>query len=117
MRKYNGVHYRRHKASHFAAQSIRRAAVYGCESDPKPVIAAIYRRAMTEPVIECFYCEKPIPLETRKRHIDHKTPLSRGGPNTAANIVICCVKCNQCKGPLTVKEYREKLERIAKAKR
>ena len=56
-------------------------------------------------VIVCPYCLKVIP--PREYSIDHKTPLSRGGKTVKENLVVCCKKCNQEKGALTVEEYLE----------
>lgn len=36
---------------------------------------------------------------------DHLVPLSRGGLNVAANIVVCCRQCNERKGALDAEEY------------
>lgn len=36
---------------------------------------------------------------------DHKIPLSRGGPDTRENMIVCCRGCNEDKGSLTPEEY------------
>lgn len=56
----------------------------------------------------CHYCG--LPLDNKGRgHVEHKTPLSRGGRNTKSNIVISCSKCNLEKGMKTEEEYIEHL--------
>lgn len=49
----------------------------------------------------CFYCLLP----TTKFHVDHKTPLSMGGKNTARNIVMACPNCNLSKGKMKASEF------------
>ncbi len=39
-------------------------------------------------------------------HIDHKTPLSRGGSNWPANLQLLCAPCNQSKHAKTDEEWR-----------
>lgn len=48
---------------------------------------------------ECVYCGAP--AQTR----DHVVPLSRGGPDEAANIVPCCFWCNRSKANRTPDEW------------
>lgn len=61
-------------------------------------LIAIYERHNRS----CAYCEEKVarprfsPLRTIG--FDHVKPLGRGGKNTAANIVVCCHKCNVLKG-------------------
>ena len=55
----------------------------------------------------CFYCGKPLDIATRT--IDHVIPRSRGGSNRKENLVPACRPCNEAKGALTIKEYREQV--------
>jgi len=55
---------------------------------------------------KCYYCKQELDNKGRG-HIEHKTPLSRGGHNTKTNIVISCSKCNLVKGQMTEEEYYE----------
>lgn len=48
----------------------------------------------------CAYCAKPGPL-----HRDHVVPRSRGGPDTALNIVMACQLCNSSKGDRLASEW------------
>lgn len=65
----------------------------------------------------CYYCERPLNTRRIARRgdrnkgldftTDHKIPLSRGGPDISSNRVPCCFRCNQVKGDLTDKEFKE----------
>jgi 5-methylcytosine-specific restriction endonuclease McrA len=50
----------------------------------------------------CFYCDKFL---QPKYHIDHKTPLSKGGTNWPSNLALACPNCNLQKSDKTVEEY------------
>lgn len=57
----------------------------------------------------CAYCG--CYLDYENFHIDHATPVSKGGKN-GMNRLPTCPLCNLCKGPLDVEEFREKIENI-----
>lgn len=57
--------------------------------------------------LTCYLCLNPVPFG--KDHLEHKTPLSRGGTNARDNLDIACQKCNCCKHNKTETEYREGL--------
>lgn len=42
----------------------------------------------------CYWCNKPC---VESYHIDHYTPLSKGGSHTVDNLVISCPRCNLTK--------------------
>lgn len=50
----------------------------------------------------CVGCETDISVAF---HIDHKTPLSRGGSNWPANLQLLCSTCNLTKGSMTMEEW------------
>jgi len=54
----------------------------------------------------CFYCSTPLPLES-VIHLEHKTPLSRGGSNGPENLALACAPCNLSKGAKTAQEFME----------
>ena len=61
----------------------------------------------------CFYCDKPFfhnTLDT-KVHIDHMTPISRGGSNDISNIALSCPHCNLSKNARTAEEFMLLLKR------
>lgn len=41
-----------------------------------------------------------------KHHIDHMTPISRGGSNFPSNLQLLCQPCNDSKGARTMDEWR-----------
>ena len=51
----------------------------------------------------CVYCTKRV--SRKESTLDHKLPVLRGGLNTAENVVVSCLWCNQDKGVLTDEEY------------
>ncbi len=54
--------------------------------------------------MRCYYCSIGIEKEN---HIDHMTPLSRGGSNWVANLCLTCPECNLTKHTQTAEEFIE----------
>lgn len=83
---------RRHRARHLANHRIRmwerrnRAKVQADGTATTEFLEALYAESV------CHYCRNPTPEDDRTA--DHKTPLSRGGPHSAANLVMACWSCN-----------------------
>lgn len=44
----------------------------------------------------------------KRRTIDHKTPVARGGGNEDSNLVTACWSCNMAKGDMTLAEWCRK---------
>ena len=55
-------------------------------------VAEIYRKAREEPQVRCYLCNKMIPMGDR--HVDHITPLSKGGEHRPSNLAVACKTCN-----------------------
>jgi 5-methylcytosine-specific restriction endonuclease McrA len=53
--------------------------------------------------LTCYLCLKPIAI--KEDHLEHKTPVSRGGTNEYTNLGISCCKCNSQKGRKTLEEF------------
>ena len=53
--------------------------------------------------LTCYLCLKPV--DFGKDHLEHKTPLSRGGKNTYDNLEVSCPRCNLMKRNKTVEEF------------
>lgn len=56
---------------------------------------------------KCWHCGKK--LDPDDYHVDHLTPLSRGGSNAADNIVITCPHCNMSKNDRLTHEWNGRL--------
>ena len=54
--------------------------------------------------VTCYYCGAKI--SSSASHLEHKTPISRGGDNRRSNLVIACASCNLKKGTKTEEEFR-----------
>lgn len=52
----------------------------------------------------CFYCKNKLDNNGRG-HLDHKTPLSRGGKHEINNVVFACSSCNLRKATKTADEF------------
>lgn len=52
----------------------------------------------------CYYCREPF-TDERVPTIDHIVPISEGGGNTQANMVLACDWCNEKRGTKTVDQY------------
>lgn len=46
---------------------------------------------------KCIYCGKSEAEAGCRHHIDHVTPLSRGGTNHISNLMLACASCNRSK--------------------
>ena len=53
--------------------------------------------------LTCYLCNNSI--EFGKDHLEHKTPLSRGGDNQYSNLGVSCAPCNFRKHDKTVEEF------------
>jgi len=58
--------------------------------------------------IVCYYCN--VSLEPEEVHIEHKTPVARGGTNSKKNLALSCARCNLSKGKKTEAEFRGYVE-------
>ncbi len=59
----------------------------------------------------CEYCRHL--LAGDQVSFDHRDPVSMGGPNTLANMAICCETCNREKGAMTANDYALYLKLLA----
>lgn len=69
--------------------------------DERYVPAALRRKVMQRDRLRCHHCGQPgtasVGPDGRGWHIDHVTPLSRGGRTVLSNLVLSCATCNQRK--------------------
>lgn len=59
----------------------------------------------------CFWCDRSL----EKYHVDHVTPLAKGGTNYPNNIVCSCPRCNLKKSDKLPEVFRAEIERINRA--
>lgn len=57
--------------------------------------------------LRCWWCRGVI--RGTSYHVDHRVPLSRGGTNDPANLVIACPHCNTSKGAKLPQEWAGRL--------
>lgn len=61
----------------------------------------------------CYLCEAELMFDVdRAVHLEHKTPISRGGEHSYANTALACAPCNLSKRDKTEAEYREWLQAL-----
>ena len=58
----------------------------------------------------CVFCN--VDLTEIRWHIDHRTPIVRGGSSEAANLQILCVMCNRGKSSMMPEEYVRHCEAV-----
>ncbi len=63
---------------------------------------AVIKQMLLDQKCLCVYCGQDI---SDGYHIDHKTPVSRGGTNAADNLHLTCARCNISKGSMTHEEF------------
>jgi 5-methylcytosine-specific restriction endonuclease McrA len=95
-------------SDYFLYNSARyRAEKLGCKVGRKGPMQKIYRRAMADDLIPCYWCKY---LTKRgERHVDHIQPLANGGGHVAGNLCIACIDCNLSKGDDPPEVFRERI--------
>ncbi|MGY5131292.1 HNH endonuclease [Streptomyces nigrescens] len=74
----------------------RRATAAGVEHESYSRTAIMRRWGY-----RCAYCDE------RATHLDHVTPISKGGADREANMLPACQRCNLTKGAKTLAEWAE----------
>lgn len=59
---------------------------------------------------KCVYCGATKESSGAHLHLDHLTPKSQGGPDTAENLVLACRRCNTSRKDLPLARWAEKAE-------
>lgn len=60
----------------------------------------------------CYYCGDLLYASFDSAvHVDHMTPLSRGGTNYIENIALSCSRCNMKKGAQTAEEFLQEMNK------
>lgn len=103
-----GELYRKEHAAELVARAVEREMLKRklTRGDLK-AIRSFYAHVYTAKGVKCHYCEQLLKFGKFARHVDHRTPLSRGGFHELANLVPACQRCNLCKNALTETEFRK----------
>lgn len=76
---------------------------------PPRVLQSIKRIRMGLTALQdgrCWYCNRLLADCHGTPHVEHQTPLSRGGADAFHNLVMACARCNTDKSDRTLEEYR-----------
>jgi 5-methylcytosine-specific restriction endonuclease McrA len=97
-------YYQTHKAEAMHRLRVRRAREKGADGGHTLADLREIRAGQTDKRgrLRCWYCGKPI---KGAPHLDHKTPLARGGSNGPENLCYACGPCNLSKSSKTPAEY------------
>lgn len=96
--------YRKNNPEKFLEYKAKRRALIQSTTEERELVRAFYKHARTIKRAFCYYCQKVI---IGKRHVDHITPLSRGGRHTVDNLCISHPSCNQSKHEKLLCELRQ----------
>lgn len=77
----------------------KRAIKWGADADRGITVDALRQRDGEF----CCYCSHPLDFKSikhtqNKAHIEHITPIKRGGTHTWGNVALACAACNYVKG-------------------
>lgn len=64
----------------------------------------LYKLAKSSIPVVCCYCGR-VTVSKQERHVDHRTPRSRGGSHLLGNLAIACAECNLQKHAKTEAEF------------
>lgn len=81
----------------------RRARVLGQSAERRAEVQAFYRYVKTAPRLRCHWCDHVV--AKRDRHVDHVSPLSKGGKHAIENLCCACSRCNLSKGSKTPEQF------------
>lgn len=76
-----------------------------------PTVDELYAWLTSQKLV-CYY--SGVELDLFKLHIDHKTPLARGGTNELSNLCLASHHMNTAKGRMTEKEFWQLLKLVSK---
>jgi 5-methylcytosine-specific restriction endonuclease McrA len=102
-KKYNHRRYRKKFWIYRALYALHRAKKAGAKVNTDGLLA-FFKRIKAGKRVKCHYCGRLV--AKGKRHIDHKTPFSRGGTHCLKNLAPSCAPCNLRKGKMTAAEFK-----------
>lgn len=80
-----------------AADALRRAREIGAQAGNRKAYAAYLKWARSAKSVPCYWCRTSTKPGKKSRHIDHITPLARGGADAVGNLCVSCPACNLTK--------------------
>lgn len=69
---------------------------YTKKSQRKSISRYLREQVIARDGLVCQYCQ--LELHQSRVTLDHKIPVSKGGPDTLDNLTVCCRRCNSRKG-------------------
>ena len=90
----------KYKAKRIVYESKRRATA-GCNS---PLVDEWIFKIKNQEIVPCYYCGTV--QSGAKIHIEHMTPISRGGKHELQNLCASCSSCNLKKATKTAEEWK-----------
>jgi 5-methylcytosine-specific restriction endonuclease McrA len=99
MRQYRAAYKRRNLARQADYRAERRARIAGLPSE-RIDRAAVFLRDDGW----CYLCGYAV--DETDWHLDHVTPIARGGSHTSGNVAVTHPRCNQSKGARLVHEFQ-----------
>jgi len=99
---YEAAHLPEKRARNALRRALMVGVIAGATANQLAEITEIYRRAKEDPSVRCYLCGKRISLG--HRHVDHITPLSKGGKHRPSNLAVACDVCNLKKHAKTPEE-------------
>lgn len=67
------------------------------------MVVVMLNKWQSQPTFICHYCRRE--HESKLLHVDHKTPISRGGRHALDNLARACASCNLRKNDKTEEEF------------
>ena len=105
--EHNREYKKKHRKRYNVNENNRRARIKGVGGELPPDIESILFEAQNG---RCYLCENPLYESLNDPpQIEHKIPVSRGGPNVITNIGLAHTSCNVRKHTKTPEEYLEYL--------
>jgi 5-methylcytosine-specific restriction endonuclease McrA len=98
------AYFKAHPGYRSASSRTRQARMRAARIGSWQEIKAYYHHVRTADIIHCHYCKNPVPKD--KRHVDHVTPIIRGGAHAVSNFVPSCARCNLRKNRKLPHEFK-----------
>jgi 5-methylcytosine-specific restriction endonuclease McrA len=110
IKAYGALWRKAHPEQNAVRKSTRQARKLGNGVGDSVLMAAFRRRVAKALRIKCYWCREWIPKG--HRHVDHITPLAKGGPDAELNLCCSCDLCNLSKGAKNPGEFSGQFELV-----